>query len=244
MLKVLISSNGASVFDGGPANTEEEVRRGIAQLCDPDYLTRVSKDVLIAKGAGAAHVLFPPDDVSRDLAYERFGLDDRNEEDMADVKIVAYSPYGTPLVLLSENVANMATMRPLIKSRTRFNDPRFLYDYERVQDWLSQLQEHSEKITLAMREIRGAFGEDQNRPGVHPFVADVPTLWGDPIHTPEQYGPCIMCACSWRAIRWFPMESPNAFSFALVRNDDINRWMPFEPGVTTAAQVREWWHGP
>ena len=164
-----------------------------------------------------------------------------------DAAIVVQAACGTPLSLTYYQVAELAAG----------GDSRIA---ECVECWLEVVVKPAlAELAFAVREVRDAFddeGDDDeskkdgaeprevppsDAPRVDAFTADVGDLWGHAELSPLRFDePRIMLAGSWRATRWIVTDG-GAPRFALMRSDNPDCWMRYEPGLTTADAVRRWW---
>ena len=236
VLRRALEEAGCRVGDSDIASTADEVRHHTNVLCDweracaPDDLL----PVWIARGPSVASMaLLPPDDLSRDMLAS-FGA---GEDDAASYVIVQ-APWGPPLLVDFALAARLSDIRPGNTQDHRYQDAVDL-----ARRWVAEVKDAHDELTSVLKEIRAMLGaRQQRRPSVWPFVADAATLWNDPDNSPLDFAePEVLVTGSKRALRWFEpgWEGDRPLRYALVRSDDIGRWMAYEPGDATDATAAD-----
>ena len=244
VLRRALEEAGCRVGDSDIASTADEVRHHTNVLCDweqacaPDDLL----PVWIARGAGIASMaLLPPDDFSRGMLAS-FGAGDAADAaaDAAAVAsyVIVQAPWGPPLFIDLELAARLCEIRPGNAQDRRYQDAVDL-----ARRWVAEVKDAHDELTSVLKEIRAMLGaRQQPRPSVWPFVADAATLWNDPDNSPLGFAePAVLVTGSKRALRWFEpdWEGDRPLRYALVRSDDIGRWMAYEPGDATDATAAD-----
>jgi hypothetical protein len=244
VLRCALEVVGCCVTARDVVTTDDGVRRRTESLCACP--SEPFRGTWIARGASIApNAILPPDDKSRaDLLT--YGIGARRPElgAVAEPWIVVQAPYGPPLVLGEESMAPMAKIRQVARAG-RYDDPRFHETVAYVRGWAAAVERARDDVFDVVDAVRAAFETSSSAsrapPPVRVFIADLPTLWDDPEHSPrDMVEPTVMVTGAWRALRWFESDwaGDGPLAYVLVMSDDLGRWMAYEPGITTAASVR------